>query len=131
MKTRMLATSLLALSGAIAMGGCVYREKAVPAASPATTVVVAPSATDRVVVYPEGRYELRGDGTATSPYYWVWVPAGSMPTPPPPPPNRVASATTEGRYQLYGEGTTASPYYWVWVPAGTTVVPPPPLPRRP
>ena len=58
MKTRVLATSLLALSGAMIMGGCVYREKTVPAASPATTVVVAPSANDRVVRYPEGRYEL-------------------------------------------------------------------------
>ena len=89
MKTRMLATSLLALSGAIVMGGCVYREKTVPAASPATTVVVAPSAADRVVTYPEGRYELRGDGTGTSPYYWVWIPAGASSLPSPPPPPRV------------------------------------------
>ena len=87
MKTRLLATSLLALSGAVALGGCLYREKAVPAASPATTVVVAPAATSRVVTYPEGRYELRGDGTTTSPYYWVWIPSGatSVPNPPPPP----------------------------------------------
>ena len=85
MKTRMLATCLLALGGTMVMGGCIYREKVVPAASPSTAVVVAPSATDRVVTYPEGRYELRGDGTATSPYYWVWIPAGatSVPTPPP------------------------------------------------
>jgi hypothetical protein len=89
MKTRMLATSLLALSGAIVMGGCIYREKAVPAASPATTVVVAPSAADRVVTYPEGRYELRGDGTRTSPYYWVWIPAGATSVPSPPPLPRV------------------------------------------
>jgi len=89
MKTRMLATSLLALSGAIVMGGCIYREKAVPAASPATTVVVAPSAADRVVTYPEGRYELRGDGTVNSPYYWVWIPAGATSVPNPPPLPRV------------------------------------------
>jgi hypothetical protein len=89
MKTRMLATCLLALSGAMVMGGCIYREKVVPAASPAaspaTTVVVTPRATDRVVSYPEGRYELRGDGTVTSPYYWVWIPAGAASVPNPPP----------------------------------------------
>jgi hypothetical protein len=86
MKTRVLATSLLALSGAMVLGGCVYREKAIPAASP-STVVVAPSATDRVVTYPEGRYELRGEGSSISPYYWVWIPSGaaSVPNPPPPP----------------------------------------------
>lgn len=33
-----------------------------------------------VMQYPNGRYELRGDGF-TSPYAWVWVP-----NPPPPPP---------------------------------------------
>jgi hypothetical protein len=85
MKTRVLATSLLALSGAMIMGGCVYREKTVPAASPATTVVVAPSANDRVVRYPEGRYELRGDGTTGAPYYWVWIPSGTTSVPNPPP----------------------------------------------
>jgi hypothetical protein len=86
MKTRVLATSLLALSSVVAMGGCIYREKVVPAASP-STVVVTPSAADRIVTYPEGRYELRGDGTVNSPYYWVWVPSGtvstSIPNPPP------------------------------------------------
>lgn len=88
MKTRLLATSLLALSGAAALGGCVYRERVVqPAASPATTVVVA-APNDRVVTYPEGRYELRGDGTTSSPYYWVWIPNGSNPVNAPPPPAR-------------------------------------------
>ena len=60
----------------------------VPAASPATTVVVAPAATDRIVTYPEGRYELRGDGTTTAPYYWVWIPSGATPPNPPPLPRR-------------------------------------------
>jgi hypothetical protein len=85
MNTRVIATSLLALSGAIAMGGCVYREKTVPAASPATTVVVSPAPGSRVVSYPEGRYELYGEGTTGSPYYWVWIPAGSTSVPNPPP----------------------------------------------
>jgi uncharacterized protein DUF4124 len=34
-----------------------------------------------VIVYPNGQYELRGDGF-TSPYRWVWVP-----NPPPAPPS--------------------------------------------
>ena len=107
------------------LGGCTAVQD--PTYPPTTGAVLgAPNST---VEYPGGRYQLYGSGTTASPYYWVWVPAGTTPTPPPP--SRVASATTEGRYQLYGEGTTASPYYWVWVPAGTTVVPPPPPPRRP
>jgi hypothetical protein len=36
--------------------------------------------TSSVIEYPNGRYELRGDGT-TTPYTWVWIP-----NPPPPPP---------------------------------------------
>jgi hypothetical protein len=41
-----------------------------------------------VVAYPEGRWTLYGDGTAASPHYWVWVPAGAVPPPPPPLPRR-------------------------------------------
>ena len=87
MNIRLLATFLLALSGA-ALGGCASRERAAPAASPATTVVVAPTANERVVAYREGRYELRGDGSPTAPYYWVWIPAGATPPNPPPLPRR-------------------------------------------
>ena len=43
----------------------------------------APVAQTRVVQYPHGRYELRGDGVTTA-YQWVWVVAES-PIPPPPP----------------------------------------------
>jgi len=89
MKTRVLATCLLGLSGTLAMGGCIYREKVVPAASPSTAVVVTPSPVDRVVTYPEGRYELRGDGTTTAPYFWVWIPSGVTTIPNPPPLPRV------------------------------------------
>jgi hypothetical protein len=79
-------TAAVVLFGATALGGCVYRTNTVPAASPATTTVVVTSpAGQRVVNYPSGRYELYGDGAAT-PYYWVWIPAGStFPAPPPPP----------------------------------------------
>lgn len=45
---------------------------------PTQVVAVAPMPT--VVLYPHGRYELRGDGV-TTPYHWVWIP-----NPPPPPP---------------------------------------------
>ena len=43
----------------------------------------APSPTETVIEFPEGRYELRGDG-ATTPYRWVWVP-----NPPAAPPSEV------------------------------------------
>jgi hypothetical protein len=87
MKKQSFAASFLALSGATILSGCAYREPAVvvPAATP--TVVVAPVTSERVVTYPEGRYELRGDGVAT-PYYWVWIPRGATPPSPPPPPRR-------------------------------------------
>jgi hypothetical protein len=141
-----LGLALLAM-----LGGCSYNEATTPSAAP--TAVVVPS-TDRVVTYPTGRYELRGDGTAVTPYYWVWVQAGapvvtlpplpqapivtSTPVPPAPivtsapvvvaPAQRVATYQT-GRYELVGQGTTGSPYYWVWIPSGATPPPPPPLPR--
>ena len=45
---------------------------------------------ERIFIYPEGRYELHGDGTATNPFYWAWIPAGtqvvSLPLAPPLPP---------------------------------------------
>jgi len=51
-------------------------------APPANTVSVAPPPPPMpsVVEYPNGRFELRGDGMM-SPYNWVWIP-----NPPPPPP---------------------------------------------
>ena len=53
-------------------------------------VVLLAAPTVTVVQYPQGRYELRGDGVSV-PYYWVWVPvfyaaAPPPPLPPPPPP---------------------------------------------
>jgi hypothetical protein len=57
----------------------------------------------RVVEFPTGRYELRGDGTY-SPYTWVWIPnppaappepvIPPAPTAPPPEPPRRAPATS-------------------------------------
>ena len=46
-------------------------------------VYTQPAAYPTVVQYPNGRYELRGDGVYTA-YQWVWI--ASRPLPPPPPP---------------------------------------------
>jgi hypothetical protein len=90
MKNDLLLTALLAAIGTAALSGCVYRERAgAPAASPVTTVAAGPAAGQRAVTYPEGRYELRGDGTGSSPYYWVWIPQGATPPDPPPLPRRI------------------------------------------
>ena len=68
-----------------------------PAYGPSAPTPPAP----RIVEYPTGRYELRGDGIGT-PYTWVWIP-----NPPPPPPAPPASAPTSGdaspasRTQIY------------------------------
>jgi hypothetical protein len=71
---------------ALTLGGCIYsspeKERVVTAPAPP---VVAQS-TD--VAYPNGRWQLYGDGTTSSPHYWVWVPAGSTPPPPPRLPRR-------------------------------------------
>jgi hypothetical protein len=56
--------------------------------SPLIHVVAVPPPVvfSRVVEFPHGRYELRGEGTADKPFSWHWVPAPAIPTPPPPPP---------------------------------------------
>ena len=76
----------------------VYVSLVIPGASNAVPAVPArPS----VIEYPEGRYELRGDGMST-PYNWVWIP--NPPAAPPPP---TAPAPSSGdrspvrRSQLY------------------------------
>jgi hypothetical protein len=53
-----------------------------PAYRPAYPVAATPVAWNgsRVVQYPHGRYELRGDGVSV-PYAWVWIPNASPPTP--------------------------------------------------
>jgi hypothetical protein len=101
-------------------------------AQPPSVAVVHPSGS--VYTYPEGRYELRGDGTASAPYSWVWIPAGAqlVAGPPPPPPAPDVRVTQrlyqypEGRYELRGDGTASAPYSWVWIPAGTVFQPPVP-----
>ncbi|PYN45011.1 MAG: hypothetical protein DME00_23550 [Candidatus Rokuibacteriota bacterium] len=110
--------------------------------APQPVVVPAPATAPAVpadrVVYPQGRWQLFGDGRGT-PYYWVWIPTGSTLTTAPAPPVRPATTAvvsqsdrtytfTEGRWQLYGDGG-ATPYYWVWIPSGTTP-PAPPMPPQ-
>lgn len=57
----------------------VYAPPVIYSPPPFTQPTPAPP---RVVHYPAGRYELRGDGIGT-PYTWVWIP---NPPPPPAPP---------------------------------------------
>jgi hypothetical protein len=106
-----------------------------------TTTVTTTTTTPTVVTYPEGRYQLYGDGITTA-YYWVWIPTGARavtPVAPPPLPGRVAAppvittapvvTSSEGYYRLYGDGVTTA-YYWAWIPAGAPAPPPPPPPPR-
>ncbi len=130
------------------LGGCVYSERVVEvekpkpvvvAAAPSQPVVVAAMPSSDRIVYPDGRWQLYGDGRAT-PYYWVWIPTGMTPPGPPSYPIDVIVTSTpqsdrvvysDGRWQLYGDGK-ATPYYWVWIPAGRQVAmypAPPPLPQ--
>jgi hypothetical protein len=86
-----IRTAAISFAGAALLGsGCVSytketTERQVPVSTP--VVAAAPVPPDRVVTYPEGRYQLYGDGTRV-PYYWVWVPSGATvaPAPPAPPP---------------------------------------------
>jgi len=157
MSMRVVRAMLIAPALLATLGGCVYRsvEKTTPSpvvmtpapmpqpaappvvVAPPATVTAPASAADRVV-YPQGRWQLFGDGRGT-PYYWVWIPAGSTLTTAPVPPTRPAATSvvpqsdrtytfTEGRWQLYGDGG-ATPYYWVWIPAGMTP-PAPPMPPQ-
>src|SRR5690242_9329057 len=82
-----LRTMAVAFTGAALLGtGCVsYTKETTERSVPVPVAAATPAPSDRVVTYPEGRYQLYGDGTRT-PYYWVWVPAGASTVPPPPPP---------------------------------------------
>jgi hypothetical protein len=157
MSTRVVQAILVTPLLLAMLGGCVYRSKEVqtstptpvvmapaPAPQPAPVVVppAAPPVTSAVtsdrVVYPEGRWQLYGDGRGV-PYYWVWIPTGSTLATAPSPPMRPSGTAVvsnsdrmytfrEGRWQLYGDGG-ATPYYWVWIPSGTTP-PTPPMPPQ-
>jgi hypothetical protein len=101
--TRILVPATLAVG---VLSGCAIQDPAYPPTSGAVLGAPGP----RTVEHPGGKYQLYGDGSTTSPYYGVWVPAGTNPPPPPAlPSTRGATAATAGRDQLYGEGTAASP----------------------
>jgi hypothetical protein len=82
-----MRTAAAAFAGAALLGsGCVsYTKETTERTVPVPVAAATPVPSDRVVTYPEGRYQLYGDGTRV-PYYWVWVPAGASMAPVPPPP---------------------------------------------
>ncbi len=117
----------------------------IPPPLPSATTAVAPRdprLAQRTYSYPEGRYELRGDGSSVNPLAWVWIPTGITSVPNPPPLPRIAASGPnpsaqrvytypDGRYELRGTGTTADPYYWVWMPTGMSAAILPSLPVLP
>ncbi len=120
-----------------------------PTAYVRQTYAAPAPAQSRVIQYPGGRYELRGDGIATA-YEWVWIPnPTNLPSPPGAPSAYSAPAPTysappaqvqqtyaapapaqptvfqypHGRYELRGDGITTA-YQWVWI-SNPTIAPPP------
>ena len=120
-----------------------------PTAYVRQTYAAPAPAQPRVIQYPGGRYELRGDGIATA-YEWVWIPnPTNLPSPPGAPSAYSAPAPTysappapvqqtyaapapaqptvfqypHGRYELRGDGITTT-YQWVWI-SNPTIAPPP------
>jgi hypothetical protein len=85
---RLLTPVAVVMSAAAILGGCGRRAAVAPSASPPTAVAIGSGPEERVLSYPEGRYERYGDGTARSPFFWVWIPTGATPPAPPPLPPR-------------------------------------------
>jgi len=85
-KYKIVIGTTLLLASTLGSAGCFYSSKETEKVAQPAVVVQSP--TQRVYTFPEGRYELQGDGTERKPYYWVWIPAGvqSVPPAPPPPP---------------------------------------------
>ena len=63
------------LAAAAVLGGCTSMQE--PTYAPTRGAVLGDN-TPRTVAYPGGRYQLYGEGTTASPYYWVWIPAGTV-----------------------------------------------------
>lgn len=84
-KTPPVLAVAMAISIAASLGGCIYSSEKTTEKQVPTPVVVAGAPADRVVNYPDGRYQLYGDGKSV-PYYWVWIPTGATPPAPPAPP---------------------------------------------
>jgi hypothetical protein len=139
MKNKLHVAFLGAIAVAV-LGGC--GPSTTPVVGGPAAPVASSTADPRMVTYPTGRYQLIGDGSAASPYYWVWVPTGASAVPAPPIPVPAVPATVivptapervvahqQGQYKLYGDGSTVNPYYLVWVPAGQNPPAPPRLPQ--
>lgn len=70
----------LAVATLVLLGGCVVgRRPAATAPSPAALPAEAVAPSQRAIGYPHEEFILYGDGTAVSPYAWVWVPAQGAP----------------------------------------------------
>lgn len=80
-----------------------------PVGYPSAAVFSPPSAMPRVVEYPTGRYELRGDGV-TSPYVWVWIP--NPPAAPPPAPSAPPAAADPPPVRSAPRAVPPSLYRW-------------------
>jgi hypothetical protein len=74
--TRLVVPASLAMA---LLGGCTATQDTT--SPPVTGAVLGGSSS--AVEYPGGRYQLYGEGTTASPYYRVWVPAGTTVIPPP------------------------------------------------
>jgi len=83
LKYRIVIGMTLLLASTLSSAGCFYSSKETERVGQPPVVVQAP--TQRAYNFPEGRYELHGDGTTGKPYYWVWIPAGVQSVPPAPP----------------------------------------------
>jgi hypothetical protein len=70
---------------AMLASGCTAARATSLAPEPAALPTSAITADQRVVAYPHGRWLLYGDGSAASPFSWVWIPTGATPPPPAPP----------------------------------------------
>jgi hypothetical protein len=84
-----------------------------PVYAPPAYASPAPPSVPRVVEFPTGRYELRGDGVS-SPYAWVWIPNPPVAPPPPPPPSTppAPSAATPEHGPRRAPSQTAALYRW-------------------
>ena len=80
----MLRVIIPAALAVAVLSGCTMQEPTYPP----TKGAVLGDNTPRTVEYPSGRYQLYGEGTTSSPYYWAWIPAGASPPAPPPLPRR-------------------------------------------
>jgi len=78
-RLRLGAGALLAVLLGIMVSGMFAPSAATGNALPTTVARPSPrvGSDQRTVSYPQGHWQLYGDGTAASPYAWVWIPTGA------------------------------------------------------